>query len=746
MAQPVSSNLDLRHTLDLILDQLALVLDHEASSILLVEGEQVTRVAARGSFACSAGSQEPYPLIRSPLLRDVPGGDLPPAFTDHPANESFFGRGCQGQSCSCIHVSLRVQRQAIGLLTVNRRSPARYTPAELQVLTAFAQQAALAIENARLYQEANRRARHVEAAAQIARQITLLHDVDQLLAQSVHVIRQAFNYYHAHILIVDPARDELVLQEASGPDAELIKGRGLRLKVGQDGITGWVAYSGEPIMCNDVSREPRFLSVELLPETRSELAVPLRLRGRVIGVLDVQSRQLNAFRDEDVIALQLLGDQIAIAIENARLFQETKGRLEAMQALQDLSLDIVAQLELSELLNTLLQRAARLVHADGAALAVYDAQTRTIRTIANHQTVRDWVGTTLRPGEGLMGYVVETGQAVIVEDYEQWPYADERFLPADQPVMMGVPLKRNERIVGVILVTSRPGGHLFTLEDERVLSAFADLTSIALKNAELFAQVKSFTQTLETQVSQRTGELEQARRQVVEKAEQVQWLLSKTVHIQEEERARIARDLHDSVTQLTIGAMLELQASKAEIDSRSLDAAREKVDTARELLKQVEREIRQAIYDLRPAQLDTSDLLPALQKYAASFEELTGIRCRVECNGTPVRLEPPVEVVIFRIVQEALHNVMTHAQAGRALVSLDFQPARLCLSIEDDGRGMARRRQTSPDRHVGLKSMRERARVIQGQLEVRSRRGRGTRVTLRVALNPGSVLGTVDSS
>src|SRR5262249_6573894 len=160
----------------------------------------------------------------------------------------------------------------------------------------------------------------------------------------------------------------------------------------------------------------------------------------VIGVLDVQSDRLDAFHPEDVTALQLVADQVAIAIENARLFEETKGRLSAMSALHDVSLDIVAQLELSELLQTLLQRASRLVGSEGASISVKDEHTETIRTIASYQTWRDWTGTTYRMGEGIVGYVVATGESLIIDDYTTWEHRNARFMPAVQPVIMAVPL------------------------------------------------------------------------------------------------------------------------------------------------------------------------------------------------------------------------------------------------------------------------------------------------------------------
>jgi signal transduction histidine kinase len=586
---------------------------------------------------------------------------------------------------------------------------------------------------AHLPEDARRRILQLEAAAQVGRQLTLLQDVEHLLAKTADVLRETFGYYQTHILLVDETTNELVLKEVSGPAADLLKRLGLRLKRGE-GITGWVIESGEPKLVNDVRQEPRYYGVELVPDTRAELAVPLRLGERIIGVLDVQSEYCGAFREEDITALQLIGDQVAIALENARLFQETRSRLAAMQALHEVSLDIVAQLELSQLLQTLLQRAARLTQAAAVAVYVREKDSEWIYHVANYRTRTDWTGNTVRLGEGHIGRVVQTGEAIIIHDYSHWPHALPQFAKSVLSVRMAVPMRWQGQVIGCLLVLNPAEGHKFTIEDQEVLEAFADLAAIALKNAELYTQVKSFNQRLEAQVSERTQELVQARRLLLEKSEQVQWLLSKTVHIQEEERVRIARDLHDSVTQLTIGALYELQAAKVDMEARATGAAREKVDMARDLLKEIERELRQAIYDLRPALLDASGLAPALQKYVANFQELTGIQTQVQIVGAPIRLPSPIEVVIFRIAQEALHNVMAHAHAKTVNVTLDCQPTQLCLRIGDDGQGfeLAESLAQQNNGHWGLLSMRERAAVIGGQLEVWSKRGEGARVTLCV--------------
>jgi two-component system sensor histidine kinase DegS len=265
------------------------------------------------------------------------------------------------------------------------------------------------------------------------------------------------------------------------------------------------------------------------------------------------------------------------------------------------------------------------------------------------------------------------------------------------------------------------------------------LASIALENAELYSAVKSFNKNLEQQVQERTSELVQAREQIAQKAEEVEWLLSKTVHIQEEERARIARDLHDGVDQLIVGAIYELQTAKAGLDSQRPETAQEKIAEVRELLQQVEQEIRRVIYDLRPTYLDAGDLDAALRKYAASFQDLAGISCVVETIGDPLRLPAPIEVIIFRIGQEALHNVMKHAHATLVRVRLEFKSRDLTMQVEDNGRGFTPNEQSDPlsASGLGLRNIRDRAHAIGGAVEVESKPQQGTRITFRLPLSAG---------
>jgi GAF domain-containing protein len=177
--------------------------------------------------------------------------------------------------------------------------------------------------------ELERRTRYLEANAEVARDAVAVLDVQELLDRVVRLISRRFNFYHTGIFLIDPTGEWANLQAASSAGGHRMLGRGHRLEVGEEGIVGYVAQHGEPRIALDVGADAVFFDNPDLPETRSEVALPLRARGRILGVLDVQSVQPAQFSEEDTTVLQALADQIAMAISNARLFERVQESLEA---------------------------------------------------------------------------------------------------------------------------------------------------------------------------------------------------------------------------------------------------------------------------------------------------------------------------------------------------------------------------------------------------------------------------------
>lgn len=182
--------------------------------------------------------------------------------------------------------------------------------------------------------ELERRSIQLQVAAEVARDTTSIRDLNELLNRAVYLIRDRYGFYHAGIFLTDDRQEYAILRAATGDAGRKMLEREHKLKVGQVGIVGYVTGSGQPRIAVDVGSDPDYFRNPLLPATRSEMALPLKVNNRVIGALDVQSTEEAAFRAEDIQVLQTMADQLAVAIENARLFNEMENTLKQLQLTQ----------------------------------------------------------------------------------------------------------------------------------------------------------------------------------------------------------------------------------------------------------------------------------------------------------------------------------------------------------------------------------------------------------------------------
>ncbi len=182
--------------------------------------------------------------------------------------------------------------------------------------------------------QSQRRALQLGASAQVARIVAAMLDPQELLKQVVNLIAGQMDFYHAGIFLLDEMGQYAVLQAANSEGGQKMLARGHRLQVGVQGIVGYATSTGRPRVARDVGTDAFHYANPELPHTRSEVALPLAVRGQIIGALDVQSTEPRAFDEESVRVLQTLADQIAVALDNARLFDRLQATLREMQAIQ----------------------------------------------------------------------------------------------------------------------------------------------------------------------------------------------------------------------------------------------------------------------------------------------------------------------------------------------------------------------------------------------------------------------------
>ena len=419
--------------------------------------------------------------------------------------------------------------------------------------------------------------------------------------------------------------------------------------------------------------------------------------------------------------------------ELAALNLEEHRQRQLADTLRRASRTLVASLNLDEVLSGILEQIGQVLIVDAGLILLVEDDWLHVATVRGRPELEmeQWIGYTFQSqASPYLSQVLQEKQPLTFCDPNRTDLFQKGIGRIEEVQWcLVVPLLQGEKVLG--LLTLEQIGHCYDqLEESRMAFAFANHAAVAIQNARLYAEVQSLNAELEDRVQRRTAELSEARDVLDHQAQQLRELYNLTIKVQEAERNRIAHDIHDGVTQWTLGALYELEAAKVCWHDRP-EAARRKVIMAQEILKGIKTEMYRVIHNLHPPLLESNGLVAAIKTYAAEYQEINGLPCWVEVQGTPRRLAAGQELSIYRIVQEALRNVATHAQASRVRLNLVFEPELVTVQVADNGRGFDLDQMTSHHHaHLGLVGMRERAQGIGGELTVRSAPGLGTTISL----------------
>jgi signal transduction histidine kinase len=428
----------------------------------------------------------------------------------------------------------------------------------------------------------------------------------------------------------------------------------------------------------------------------SQLVLPLRARGRTLGTLSAYTYQPDAFHHRQVDLLAMFASQAAISLDNAQLYAELHSRLEDLVGLQRLGTLLLEEHDFDRVLHSICRQLQRLTDAGGVGIALLEEDPRFLemRTVVGPSA--DALRGARIPTEGsFAAEALRTNRPQRSNDAQNDPRGYKRSLVlGNTRTILSVPMKTRQRTVGVLSVYNKEGEGGFTDRDAELATFFANQAAAAIENARLYEQTREYA--------------------VVE------------------ERNRLARELHDSVTQSLFSVTLLSEAALNLLD-RDSAKARERLERANELAQGALAEMRALIFQLRPMALQEEGLLSALKKHVNALHSRHGRAVQLQVTGTPRRLPAPIEDAAFRIVQESLNNVVKHANAAQTEVRLEFDADCLRVSTTDSGQGFDP--QAPPQRKtLGMSSMRERAESVGGALTVESAPDRGTRVTAELPL------------
>jgi GAF domain-containing protein len=364
---------------------------------------------------------------------------------------------------------------------------AQFTENNLRLMTTIATQIASTVRTSTLLAESERKAIQLQTAAEIARETIGLLDLDRLLSHSINLIRERFGFYHSSVFLLDEERKFAVLRESTGEAGRQMKAREHKLGVGSQSIVGWVTENARARVADDVTADPMHKPNPLLPATRAELGIPLRIGETVIGALDVQSTLPYAFTPDDITILQVIADQIAIAVENARLFSTTREYLSRHRSLYQVTTAAASSTSLD---NALFSAAQGLrVTMNGARVALFllspEKDMLVVRAHSGFNS-REVENMQVPLGQGVQGWVASNRQPSLVASTA----ADSRYLMIDPDIQseLCVPLIHRDELLGVLDIQS-PHFSAFSEDDVQLMGTVAGSLAAIMSSTVLFEQV-----------------------------------------------------------------------------------------------------------------------------------------------------------------------------------------------------------------------------------------------------------------
>jgi signal transduction histidine kinase len=464
------------------------------------------------------------------------------------------------------------------------------------------------------------------------------------------------------------------------------------------GILRILLRDARPVRVADVSKERHFFGFPAgHPQMRSFLGVPIFVRGVVYGDLYLAEKDGGEFTEADEEIVTLLAAQTGITIEKVQIHEGATHWIRQLEVLDELTRSVLEERDLSRLLELVARRLRELVGARAVLISLPGSSGGLRVVVADGEDLADVVGYTM-PSESKHARVLLRGKSERVDSLLADPEVDQVLAGRVGGVTaLLIPLVFDERAIGVVSAFNKTGPDTrFTDDDVRLAEAFGTRAALAVH------------------LSQRVA------RETVDAI----------LEAQEAERSRIARELHDETGSALTAVLLGLAAIDG---AATLLEAREASAALRKNASSALENVGRLAFALRPPALDEFGLAPALKDLSGALEKRGGPKVELEIDlpaGT--RLPAKVETAVFRITQEALTNVVKHADATTVRITFACGERSVALAIEDDGRGFSQARGAGGG--FGLVGMRERVASVNGALDIDSTRGAGTRLAVEIPL------------
>jgi signal transduction histidine kinase len=538
-------------------------------------------------------------------------------------------------------------------------------------------------------ERSNRLRQLVEAGIAVNAELSL----DAVLQRIVETAASITNARYAALGVIDPGGTKLERFVTTGITKEQHASIG-DLPHGA-GILGVLIHDARPLRLDDLTRDPRAVGFPAdHPPMTTFLGVPILLRGVAYGNLYL-TEKAGGFTDEDEELVLLLAGQAAVAVENARLYESATRWSRQLESLNAIGSALVGELELDRLLELVASRLRELIGARLVLIALPVGTDLLRIEAADGEGAAELKAWSFPRATSKAGRVLDRARSERVDDMVDDPEVDHESARRFRArTGLFVPLVVRERPIGVVVAHDKLGAERrFGDDDQRLAEQFGQRAAVAVDLSERVASDA----------------------------------LRRVVAGQELERRRLARELHDETGQALTSILLGLRSVE---DAGTEAEMRAAAAGLRELVVATLQDVRRLAVELRPKALDDFGLVPALERLAQTFGEQTGIVVQLESRLGPQRLGEELETALYRLVQEAITNVVKHASAQTVSILLVRREGLVTALIEDDGRGFDP--EVARDGGLGLIGMRERAALVGGRLTIESSESGGTTIAVEV--------------
>jgi GAF domain-containing protein/HAMP domain-containing protein len=384
---------------------------------------------------------------------------------------------------------LHIGGKVIGALIVqdleNERS---FDENSLRFVNTLASQVSGAIHNIRLLEDSRQRAIQLESAAEIARDISSSLHLDDLLNRAVNMIRDRFSFYHASVFLIDHLGEYAIIRESTGEAGTQLKRKGHKLGVGSKSIVGYVSSRGENLIIENTDRDATYYANPLLPDTRAEAALPLKVGERILGVLDIQSTKPYVFPEEVLQILTIIADQLAVAVINTELFADTQEHLSQHRLLHHITTSAASGTTLEEALHGAVQGLQVTMGGDRVAILLVNEKEKSLKIgAAIGYSEDDLANINIPIGSGITGWAARNKKTVRIDNAPE----DPRYISVSTNTRseLAVPLLFRNELLGVLNAESERVG-AYSKETEEMLGTLAGSLAAIIANARLLQQVR----------------------------------------------------------------------------------------------------------------------------------------------------------------------------------------------------------------------------------------------------------------